>query len=47
MTRNVGILEMFKRAHRTGGTMVEIFKSLSLFIIGASIMRIRSAVFYT
>lgn len=38
MTRNAGILEMFKRAHRTGGTMVEVFKSLSLFIIGASII---------
>lgn len=32
------MLDLFKSAHRAGGTMVEVFKSLSLFVIGASII---------
>lgn len=32
------MLDMFRNAHRAGGTMVEVFKSLSLFVIGASII---------
>lgn len=31
-------MDLFRTAHRTGGTMVEVFKSLSLFIIGASVI---------